>query len=268
MAEPRPGAASAPVEEPDRTLDQAQHAVFLVGRVFSSRVDSELRRFARQLLDEQTDRMVLPICFYPGQSQPLPSLFQRSQIVVKPEYPVKELADRIAHELRSAHGEPAALLVVPPEVRLAQSKLNAPNPLARKAAVALLGRVGGRPVLGSLVERLEDIDERVRDEAKHAIIEVYKRQKAADPGFALDLRSLFALDVPLVRIAAAEILATVGDEQGIYLLLALLDDPDTAVRKKAAEALGVIGDPIAIDWIMAHAEDPEVEVRRAWSRHS
>ena len=88
-------------DEVETALERSQHAVFLIGREFSTQLDSELRRFARQLLDDQANRIVLPIRFYDSSSQSLPSLFQRSQIDASPDEPTDEVAARIAYELKS-----------------------------------------------------------------------------------------------------------------------------------------------------------------------
>jgi hypothetical protein len=265
VAESRAESEGTPAEDSDRALDKAQHAVFLVGREASRRVDGEMRRFARQLLDEQSERLVLPICFFPGQTQPLPSLFLRSQIVVEPDVPVMELAERIERELRLVRPDVRSTSppVVLPEIRLARSKLGSPNPLARKAAVATLGRIGDKANIEELVNSLNDSSKQVQDEAKRSIIEVYKRQKNSHPDISLDLQPLLTSDVPAVRSAAAEILATMGDDKGVYVLLELLDDPDASIRARAADNLGMLRNPIALDWLLAHFDDSEGRVRRS-----
>jgi len=263
VAEHRSSTSSSGTEEPDRGLDQAQHAVFLIGREFSSQLDMELRRFAKQLIDEQTDRLVLPITFHREAAHALPSFLQRSRIEANPEMTVEALANLIAREVRPAGKKPAAAAENRPDVRLAESNLNAASALARKAAVSTLGRVGNRATLDTLAQRLDDADQRVREEAKRAIASILKREQAASPTSAVDLQQLLASSSANVRILAAEIQAGAGDAQAVYVLLALLADADASVRKRAIDALGTIGHAAAIDWLMVHTEDPEPEVRGA-----
>ena len=50
------------------------------------------------------------------------------------------------------------------------------------------------------------------------------------------------------------------------LLITLLDDRDTLVRRNAAEALGKIGDLKSKPFLLGKLEDPELSVREAAAR--
>ncbi len=252
---------SPSVEQADRAIDQAHHAVFLIGREFSAPFDADLRRFAKQLIDDQTDRVVLPVCFNSAAARGLPSLLQRSQVEVSPDITVDALADLIAVELQPSNRKAAIIPVDRPDVKLAQSKLDSTNPLARKAAVATLGQFGNWGHIETLAGRLDDDDERVRVEAKRAITELYKREQVARPGILPDMHSLIASGRVNTRFIAAELLARQGNLQAIYQLLSLLDETDPSIRKQAVKVIGEIGNPIAVDWLMAYAEDSDSDVR-------
>jgi HEAT repeat protein len=52
----------------------------------------------------------------------------------------------------------------------------------------------------------------------------------------------------------------------VDLLISLLDDRDTLVRRNAAEALGKIGDLTSKPFLLGKLEDPEPSVREAAAR--
>lgn len=255
------GTAAGGGDEAERNGDMAQHAVFLIGRELSAAIDAELRRFAKQLIDEAGERLVLPFSFSPLAARSLSSLLQRSLLRVESDIAMSALADRVAVELRPALlAAPVPLPQQRAEFRVARSKLNDANPLVRKAAIVSLGRNGDRSVIEDVLARFNDSDARVRDEAKRALVDIHKRESLAQPGLRLDVASLIApADVP-AQIALGEFLGTIGDGQGLEILLNHIGDDDPKVRRSVASALAAIG-TTGTDWLMALADDPDEEIR-------
>src|SRR5262249_47795253 len=76
-------------------LDSSRHGVFLLGKRRSARIDDELRRLARQLVEDAGERSVLPISFYLERSQDIPSILLGSEVSVEPGSSAEDLAELI-----------------------------------------------------------------------------------------------------------------------------------------------------------------------------
>jgi HEAT repeat protein/cellulose biosynthesis protein BcsQ len=286
-----------PNEDFDRVMDEAQHGVFLIGRENSPGVDTEIRRFASRLLDEGSNRTVLPVIFHAELSPSLPPVLRRSQIFFRPEDPIEALADLIAYEIKLVPGDAGAEQVTSPDVRLALLKLDDPNPHVRAAAVAILGRDGGLKEFDRLVDGLDNNDGSVQADILQALVAIAKRAYTMDSRTLARLVRLVESGNPHVRRAAMEVLALtadlkavdslvrlcshreaqvrqrvagilgrVGNGRAVVALITLLSDSEEGVRETALEALGHIGDPAATEWVCSCLYDKSARVSRAATR--
>lgn len=267
-----PGRPEEVGSEPDRELEyglvQAQHAVFLIGREYSGWVDSGLRRFAKQTLDEDTDRLVLPISFDSRRSQTLPAIFQRSQVFVPEDVLPEALADKIIEEIKSSAGYISADSATSPQLKLALGQLGDSDPLAREAAVNIVSRLGNDQANLRLGDLLGDESRRVRDVAREALLRRFghdpTRPGEIDRGVVnLLTGSLTRHENSIVRSEAAKLMGPLGDSRMLSALVILLRDDVAGVRENAALALGKLGDPVAIDWLLARLADDNRTVASA-----
>ena len=249
-------------EELDRAISQSQNAVFLMGRQHSHMLDIELRKFATQLLDDGTPRVILPISFG-NYSQTVPSILHRSVVQIADGTSIAELARLIAHDIKADdhHGEPKQKFSS--EVQLAISRLNDDDPLNRVAAVNVIGRVADFNAISKLFDRLADNDERVRNAAQAAILSMRPEVEAAGRDFLDLLRKQTHTDDINTRLSVAELLARLGDQQSYYGLVELLSHKDSRIREKTVLALGKVGNASVIDWLTPRLDDEDSRVRFA-----
>lgn len=129
------------------------------------------------------------------------------------------------------------------------------DPQVRRKATETLGRIEN-PAVEPLVAALRDDNERVRDKAAEALIEI--------GGIGVTQAFIVALTDrnPYTREKAADALGRIGDSCATKLLVAALNDTNWKVREKAAEALGRIGDSYAVEPLVAVLEDDDSDVRQ------
>jgi len=129
------------------------------------------------------------------------------------------------------------------------SSLLSPDWVVRMHAVKAVGRLGDGKAAGTLVLLLQDKVPAVRDEAVGAL------KTLAQASLAPLLEALKNADWR-IRLRATEALGELGLPEAIPdLLLALDQDPDTAVRQDAARALGKIGNGDSVEALIHAAED-------------
>ena len=149
-----------------------------------------------------------------------------------------------AQDVVARIGPPA----VPLMIRLARDE----DLTARFHAVSVIGDLvpDDAGALEVLIERLDDVDERVISEAAWAVAAF--RERAAPATRALV--RLLDHEVPLIRIYAAGGLASIGPKarSAVTRLIDALADPDEGVRRCAAEALTSFG-PHAVAAVAALA---------------
>ena len=117
-----------------------------------------------------------------------------------------------------------------------------PSPSVRALGAHNLGRVGDKRVLAALVEALEDLDERVRQEAAWGLTQFNITDCGAEPKFiqaALKglLQALSADSAVDARINSARARAQFKNHEVLLALIAALKDIDFAVRYEAELAL-------------------------------
>lgn len=62
--------------ELEEAIDRSQNVVVLVGRQQSSRLDAGLRRFAKQALEDPSERKLVPLVFFTETASHLPAIFR------------------------------------------------------------------------------------------------------------------------------------------------------------------------------------------------
>ena len=127
----------------------------------------------------------------------------------------------------------------------------------RKFAVELSADLGGHEFAGKIVELLKgDPNPNVRGAAAKALGDLRRRE--ALPHLVAALK-----DMEWVRFAALKSLCSLGDEEAVAPIQALLDDSSFATRRFAIEALGAIGSPLAGKALLTFLKKAEGADRRA-----
>jgi len=154
------------------------------------------------------------------------------------------------------------------------------NERVRKRAAELLGRLDGHDdrddIVNALVQAADEEDGQVAAEAIDALnqlgqdalekllatmADVDLDDGAADWVKAKAFVRALSADVPELRMAAANALGELGEEDAVPELAKVFDDSDPRVRARAARATGVIGDPRATNPLTNLLGDPKAGVR-------
>ncbi|MFB6122467.1 MAG: HEAT repeat domain-containing protein [Haloferacaceae archaeon] len=161
--------------------------------------------------------------------------------------------------------------------KLVQLLAESDNPTIRKRAAEILGNIdetGEEGVEALVVAVQNDDNEAVRAAAIDALTSLDAinglltalgrdvPEEAADwakaETFVQDLND----DAPELRMAAANVLGSLGNDNAVRPLVSALDDSDPRVRVRVARALGRIGDPSAADALVDHLHGEPLPVRR------
>ncbi len=110
-------------------LDQSQHAVFLMGKEHLPGQGDALRRFAKQSLEEETPRMILPVVFKTGTVPNLPEFLRRSQLLMEDDISADALGKQIMEILWPTETKIPVDKETPQELKLALARLHDEDPL-------------------------------------------------------------------------------------------------------------------------------------------
>jgi HEAT repeat protein len=128
--------------------------------------------------------------------------------------------------------------------------LEASDPLRRRAAVALLARLGEPANLSRLAARVHDEDPGVAEEAAEALAAA--RSEPGYPSIVADLRRALTGGRPARAVPAARALARLGDADSVPALIQLLDQggevAEVSARALARITLQRLG-PAPAPWI-------------------
>ena len=136
-----------------------------------------------------------------------------------------------------------------------EESLNDRNPDMRKDAVLVMAEKYKGRALSSIITKLTDSDETVRDATIRAMVEIN------DPVVVDNLIECLRDPSPLVQQRAAWALGEFKDRKALNGLLGLLGSRDGAVRATAAYALGNLGDERSVEHLcntMLNDVDPDV----------
>jgi len=151
------------------------------------------------------------------------------------------------------------------------------NPTVRERAAEILGDLDetGEAGIEALIEAVKtDESEAVRAAAIDALtalgaidglLEALGQdvpEDAADWAKAESFVKNLSADAPELRMAAANVLGRLENENAVRPLVSALDDPDPRVRARIARALGQIGDPGAAAALIEHLHGEPLPVRR------
>ena len=154
---------------------------------------------------------------------------------------------------------------------------NSDNPSVRQRAAEILGNLDETADAGveALVEAVEtDENEAVRAAAIDALtaldavdglLEALGRdvpEDAADWAMAETFVKDLSAEAPELRMAAANVLGRLENENAVRPLVQALEDPDPRVRARVARALGRIADPSAAGALVEHLHGEPLPVRR------
>ena len=136
-----------------------------------------------------------------------------------------------------------------------EESLNDRNPDMRKNAVLVMAEKYKARALSSIIPKLKDPDETVRDTTIRAVVEIN------DPVAVDNIIECLRDHSPLVQQRAAWALGEFKDKKALSGLLGLLGSKDGAVRATAAYALGNLEDERSIEYLcntMLNDVDPDV----------
>ncbi|MFP4530462.1 MAG: HEAT repeat domain-containing protein [Halodesulfurarchaeum sp.] len=151
------------------------------------------------------------------------------------------------------------------------------NPTVRERAAEILGNFDetGEDGIEALIEVVEtDENEAVRAaaidaltslDAVNGLLEALGRdvpEDAADWAKAESFVEDLTAAAPELRMAAANVLGLLENENAVGPLVNALDDPDSRVRARVARAIGRIGDPSAAGALVDHLHGEPLGVRR------
>lgn len=132
---------------------------------------------------------------------------------------------------------------------------------------ALIRRVttdGAGEVRGAAIDALDELGQDASERLLAELTGADRGDDAADWAAARRFGNALSADRPELRIAAANALGRIGDENVIPQLLDALDDPDPRVRIRLCTACGRIGHPAAIEPLERRLDaDQHPLVRRA-----
>lgn len=148
----------------------------------------------------------------------------------------------------------------PPVVRPMLPQMTHPNPVVREWATGVMGQVGDWSVQGPIVERLEDVNPRVR---QAAVLSLHRLRLHG----ALEQLWDHSTDASArTRAAVAMALGDLPAPCNVPVLITLTEDADGAVRLAAAVSLGRLGDPRAIPALVVCLREPTGLTPRAAAR--
>ncbi|MFB6071196.1 MAG: HEAT repeat domain-containing protein [Halanaeroarchaeum sp.] len=151
------------------------------------------------------------------------------------------------------------------------------NPTVRKRAAEILGNLdetgeeGVEALIGAVQNddsegvRAAAIDALTALDAVDALLTALERdvpREAADWAKAETFVDDLQADEPELRMAAANVLGRLENDNAVRPLVRTLDDPDPRVRARVARALGTIGDPSAAGPLVDHLDGEPLGVRR------
>ncbi len=262
----RDPAVTSPAEvTTNEALTTSQNAVFLLGNARSSEVEMRMRAFAKQLLEEGSDRRLLPLTYGDAAAPSMPPLLRNSVVRLQTETTAEAVIQAIRDALVPARSPLRPLTTPEYSIAMAQAKSN--DALARKVAATVLGRMNSPEAFYALIEMLGDKEAIVRDAARTTL-------QAIDHGTSRSLiqsHDVFAkqLDDLVNRGAidhttSLELQARLGNTTtALEALLTLLSDHDSQIRYNAAVSLGRLRNPIATEWLLARLNDSDPQVVRA-----
>jgi len=216
-----------------RPIEQSQHAVFLLGREYSSKLDSELRMFGKLALEEELLRVAIPVKLFGELSQNVPGILRGTQISTISDISPVQLAERIISEVSWQESEATESTIKNEsdlQLELAREQIKSKDAAARVAAARVFGREKDGQSLRILFDSLSDPDQRVANAAEEAI-QQFNEQTRREFGSMSRIRNY----------------------------LTSLSSDDTNKRIGAAKAIGLIGNPIGSDWLLPRASE-EVDI--------
>lgn len=138
---------------------------------------------------------------------------------------------------------------------LAKALDNQQNVHARRAAVRMLGYIGGGQAVDLLLAALQDRDEGV------CIAAIASLGRIADPRTALPLCRVLSSGHPILHPYAAQALGEIGDPQAVDVLIGALQGTGHRVRTAAMKALAQIGERRAIGPLVTALGDGDPCIR-------
>lgn len=156
------------------------------------------------------------------------------------------------------------------------------NPDVRKRAAAILGRLDDHDdrrdivralvraveeddsdaVVATAVDSLDDLGQDALESLIASMADVEFEEGTADWVKAKAFLRALEADVAELRMAAANALGELEQQEAVPKLVERFDDPDHRVRARAARACGQIEDPRATDALVGLLSDPKAVVRR------
>ncbi len=134
--------------------------------------------------------------------------------------------------------------------------LSADTPELRMAAASGLGRIGEDNILGSLLDRVEDPDSRVRKRIARAL------GRIGSPDAVPALAERLHEDRYDVRIEVAYALADIGTDSALRTLVDLTEEEDEVLRRISVDALGNLGSVDVVEVLAEALSDDSESVRR------
>jgi HEAT repeat protein/MinD-like ATPase involved in chromosome partitioning or flagellar assembly len=235
-------------------VEQSRHGVFVFGRERTDVLDTQIRRFVKNALDLDGDRLAIPVTTDSTITSPLPGVLRSYEVTVSGPDTIAGAVSRIS-EMVAGKGRNASVVVEIPEIHVARDFLASKDPLTRRAGALALARIATREANLMLLDCLSDADKVVSRSAAEAA----KRLDEPDAERFLD--GLLSSDAQM-RVTSALLLGIRGDQRAFLPLVRLLNDSNPALRKVGAEALGGFGQ-LAIEWLLPRLADSAAEVRRS-----
>ncbi|HVS65864.1 MAG TPA: HEAT repeat domain-containing protein [Thermoanaerobaculia bacterium] len=162
--------------------------------------------------------------------------------------------DRVDPGARPARVMPAR--VVPALVE----RLDDLDARVRQWAARSLGRLGDPQAVEPLAAHTSDEDSEVREWVVRSIAELGGARTAVAQGVGVEALADRLQDPdPEVREWALRALPESGDPRAAWWAIDLLDDPDAEVRQFAARVLGELGEPAAVDHLLARLDERDEE---------
>jgi HEAT repeat protein len=130
------------------------------------------------------------------------------------------------------------------------------------ALVTAVERDESDAVVAAAVDGLNQLGQDALEELITSMADVDLNADAADWVKAKAFVRALAVDIPELRMAAANALGELEEPDAIPQLVGRFEDPDPRVRARVARACGIINDPRATDALEGLLTDPKATVRR------
>jgi len=130
------------------------------------------------------------------------------------------------------------------------------------ALVTAVERDESDAVVAAAVDGLNQLGQDALEELITSMADVDLDADAADWVKAKAFVRALAVDIPELRMAAANALGELEEPDAIPQLVGRFEDPDPRVRARVARACGIINDPRATDALEGLLTDPKATVRR------